>query len=127
MQDFRKLKVWRKGYELTLEVYGSTATFPKEELYGLTGQIRRAASSVPANIAEACGRGGNAEFSRFLRIAMGSASELEYHLLLARDLKLLYGDEYERLAGEIVEVKRMLTAFAQRLRATNSQKLRTVN
>ena len=93
MQDFRKLKVWGKGYELTLEVYGSTATFPKEELYGLTGQIHRAASSVPANIAEACGRGGNVEFARFLRIAMGFASELEYYLLLARDLKLLHGDE----------------------------------
>lgn len=93
MQDFRKLKVWRKSHDLTLEVYGSTATFPKEELYGLTGQIHRAASSVSANIAEACGRGGNAEFARFLRIAMGFASELEYHLLLARDLKLLHGDE----------------------------------
>jgi four helix bundle protein len=125
VQDFRKLKVWRKSHELTLEVYAATATFPKEELYGLTGQIRRAASSVPANIAEACGRGGNAEFARFIRIAMESASELEDHLLLARDLKLLHGDEYERLAGEIVEVKRMLTAFAQRLRATNSQKLKT--
>jgi four helix bundle protein len=125
VQDFRKLKVWRKSHELILEVYGATATFPKEELYGLTGQIRRAASSVPANIAEACGRGGNAEFVRFLCVAMGSASELEYPLLLARDLMRLHGDEYERLAGEIVEVKRMLTAFAQRLRATNSQKLKT--
>lgn len=127
MQDFRKLKVWRKSHELTLEVYGATATFHKEELYGLTGQIRRAASSVPANIAEACGRGGNAEFARFIRIAMGSASELEYHLLLAHDLKLLHGGEYERLAEEIVEVKRMLTAFAQWLRATNSQELKTKN
>ena len=127
MQDFRKLKIWRKSHDLTLEVYGVTATFPKEELFGLTSQIRRDASSVPANIAEACGRGGNAEFVRFIRIAMGSASELEYHLLLARDLKLLHSDEHERLAEKIVEVKRMLTAFAQRLRATNSQKLTTEN
>jgi four helix bundle protein len=89
--------------------------------------MRRAASSIPANIAEACGRGGNAKFARFIRIAMGSASELEYHLLLPRDLKLLHGDEYERLAGEIVELKRMLTAFAQRLRVTSSQKLTTEN
>ena len=127
MQDFRKLKIWRKSHDLTLEVYGVTATFPKEELFGLTSQIRRAASSVPANIAEACGRGGNVEFVRFIRVAMGSASELEYHLLLAYDLKLLQGYEYERLAEKIVEVKRMLTAFAQRLRATNSQKLTTEN
>ncbi len=125
MQDFRKLKVWRKSHDLTLEVYG--ATFPKEELYGFTSQIRRAASSVPANIVEACGRGGNAEFARFIRIAMGSASELKYHLLLAYGLKLLHGDEHERLTGEIIEVKRMLTVFAQLLRTANSQKLTTEN
>jgi four helix bundle protein len=102
---------------VTLEVYGSTATFPKEELYGLTGQIGCAASSVPANIAEACGRGGNAEFARFLRIAMGSASELEYHLLLAHDLKLLKTPEYETLARQVTEIKRALTSFIQKLRA----------
>jgi four helix bundle protein len=97
VQDFRKLKVWRMSHDFTLAVYEATAAFPKEELYGLTSQVRRAAASVPANIAEACGRGGNAEFARFIRIAMGSASELEYHLLLAHNpKKLLHGNGYER-------------------------------
>ena len=102
---------------MTLEVYKATATFPKAELYGLTSQIRRACVSIPANIAEGCGRRGDAELARFLQIAMGSASELEYHLLLAHDLDLLNSPDYEQLAGEVTEVKRMLTAFIQRLRA----------
>ncbi|MGQ9626774.1 MAG: four helix bundle protein [Anaerolineae bacterium] len=83
----------------------------------LTTQIRRACASIPANIAEGCGRGGDAELARFLQIAMGSASEVEYHLLLARDLGLLNGSDYERLAGEVTEVKRMLTSFIQKLKA----------
>ena len=90
MQDFRDLKVWQKSHQLTLEVYRSTATFPREELYGLTSQIRRASSSIPANIAEGCGRNSPNELRRFLEIAMGAASELEYHLLLARDLNSPY-------------------------------------
>ena len=117
MKDFRKLKVWEKGHHLTLDVYKATATFPKSELYGLTSQIRRACVSIPANIAEGCGRRGDAELARFLQIAMGSASELEYHLLLAHDLDLLNSPDYEQLAGEVTEVKRMLTAFIKRLRA----------
>jgi four helix bundle protein len=83
MQDFRKLVAWRKAHELTLRVYDVTASFPKDEVYGLTSQMRRASSSIPANIAEGCGRNGNAELARFVYIALGSASELEYHLLLA--------------------------------------------
>jgi len=83
MKDFRELKVWEKAHQLTLEVYKATTIFPKDELYGLTSQIRRACASIPANIAEGCGRRGDAEFARFLGIAMGSASELDYHLLLA--------------------------------------------
>ena len=88
MKDFRELQVWRKAHELTLAVYQITASFPREELYGLTAQLRRAGSSIAANLAEGCGRNGDAELARFCSIAMGSASELEYHLLLARDLKL---------------------------------------
>lgn len=117
MKDFRKLKVWEKSHRLTLAVYKATRTFPREELYGLTSQIRRACASIPANIAEGCGRKGDAELARFLQIAMGSASELEYHLLLAHDLELLNASEYEPLTRETTEVKRMLTSFIKKLMA----------
>ncbi len=117
MRDFRELKVWEKAHHLTLAVYNATTTFPRDELYGLTSQIRRSCASIPANIAEGCGRGGDPEFARFLRIAMGSASELEYHLLLACDLNFLDSVEYERFASQVTEVKRMLTAFIQKLTA----------
>jgi four helix bundle protein len=86
LRDFRELKVWGKANQLTLSVYKATQIFPKEELYGLTSQMRRSCASIPANIAEGCGRTGEAELARFLQIAMGSASELEYYLLLAYDL-----------------------------------------
>src|SRR6266545_6431941 len=98
MKDFHELKVWQKAHQLTLAVYRVTAGFPREELYGLTSQLRRACSSVAANLAEGCGRQGDAEFARFCSIAMGSASEVEYHLLLAKDLKLLTPADYETLA-----------------------------
>jgi four helix bundle protein len=117
MKDFRKLKVWQKAHQLTLKTYKATATFPKIEIYGITSQIRRSAVSIPANIAEGCGRNGDAELARFLQIAMGSASELEYHLLLAHDLNFLGHYEHEKLANEVVDVKRMLTSFIQKLRA----------
>ena len=117
MRDFRELKVWEKSHRLALAVYKATANFPKDELYGLTGQIRRSCVSVPANIAEGCGRNGKAELARFLQIALGSATELEYHLLLSRDLKLFNATEYDQLAMDTTEVKRMLTAFIQTLKA----------
>ena len=117
MRDFRKLKVWQKAHPSTLGTYKATATFPKIEIYGITSQTRRSAVSIPANIAEGCGRNGEAEFARFLQIAMGSASELEYHLLLAHDLNLLKTPEYQKLATEVIDVKRMLTSFIQKLRA----------
>lgn len=116
MRDFRKLDVWGKSHELTLAVYRVSNRLPKEELYGLTSQMRRAAASIPANIAEGCGREGDAELARFLRIAMGSASELEYHLLLARDLTFLDQPSHDALAGMLIEVKRMLTGLIQTLR-----------
>ena len=93
MQDFRDLKVWEKGRSLALAVYQTTAKFPREELYGLTSQMRRAAVSVPANIAEGCGRAGGPDFARHLQIAAGSASELECLAVLARDLSLLDRDQ----------------------------------
>lgn len=118
MRDFRDLKVWEKSHQLTLAVYRVTATFPKEELYGLISQIRRASVSISANIAEGCGRHGEPELARFLQIAMGSASEFEYHLLLARDLGYLQASQYQDLVSEVIEVKRMMTSFIQKLRVT---------
>ena len=115
MKDFRQLKVWEKAHQLTLEVYQVTVRFPREETYGLTSQIRRASSSICANLAEGCGRNGDAELARFCSIARGSASELEYHLLLARDLHYLQTSDHEKLAAETTEVKRMLTALMQKL------------
>jgi four helix bundle protein len=117
VKDFRELKVWRKAHELTLAVYQIAASFPREELYGLTAQLRRASSSIAANLAEGCGRNGDAELARFCSMAMGSASELEYHLLLARDLKLIRPQDYDALDQRATELKRMLTALLQKLNA----------
>lgn len=117
MKNFRELKVWERAHQLTLSIYKVTTTLPREELYGLTSQIRRSRASIAANIAEGCGRGSEADFARFLHIAMGSASELEYHLLLARDLNFLHQLAYENLDRAVTDKKRMLTAFIQKLTA----------
>lgn len=118
MRDFRDIEVWRKGHRLTLAVYSATSRFPNQETYGLTSQARRAASSVPANIAEGCGRNGDAELARFMRIASGSATELEYHLLLARDLGFIAPEQHAELDGAVNEVKKMLRGFVKRLSAS---------
>src|SRR5438445_9717806 len=107
MKDFRQLKVWEKSHMLALAVYHATQSFPREETYGLTAQLRRSASSIPSNIAEGCGRDGDAELARFCLIARGSASELQYQILLAHDLKLIPSGRYEELSQEITEIKRM--------------------
>ena len=117
MKDFRQLKVWEKAHQLALAVYKATKSFPKEELYGLTSQIRRASMSIPTNIAEGCGRNTDAEFARFLQIAMGSASETEYQLILAHDLEFLSKDAHEQLHTDVEEVKRMLASLLKTLRA----------
>lgn len=117
MRDFKKLEVWRRGHRLTLAVYKATAAFPKEELYGLTSQTRRASSAISANVAEGCGRGSNADLARFLQIAFGSASELENHLLLARDLSFLQPADHKRLSEEVIEIQLMLSSFIKSLKA----------
>jgi four helix bundle protein len=117
MKDFRQLKVWEKSHQLALAVYKATKSFPKEELYGLTSQIRRASISIPTNIAEGCGRNTDADFARFLQIAMGSASETEYQLILAYDLEFLSKESYDELHANVEEVKRMLASFLKTLRA----------
>ena len=117
MKDFRELKVWEKAHHLALAIYGATATFPKREAYGLMSQMRRCAVSIASNIAEGCGRRGDAELARFLGIAMGSASELEYQIVLAHELKMLPASTATELSASVVEVKRMLAGFLQKLSA----------
>jgi four helix bundle protein len=117
MQSFLDLKVWRKSHEVALAVYRATGAFPETERYGVTNQMRRAAASVAANIAEGCGRGSDADFARFLHLPMGSASELEYFLLLARDLDYLAETERAAIARDLEEVKRMLAGLIARLRS----------
>lgn len=117
MRDFRQIKVWAKAHQLTLEIYITTSQFPREELYGLTSQLRRSAASIPANIAEGYGREGNAELARFLQMGIGSAYEVEYHVLLARDLHFINLETYYRLHEKIVEIKRMLAALLIKVRA----------
>ena len=95
MKDFRRLKVWEKAHQVVLSVYRLTAQIPVEEKFGLTSQLRRASASIAANIAEACGRGGDGDFQRFLGIAMGSAREVEYFLLLAHDLGFMTKEPYQ--------------------------------
>jgi len=113
---FKELKVWSKAHQVTLAVYAFTRQFPKDEMYGLTSQLRRSAVSVGANIAEGCGRRSDGEVCRFLQIARGSAAELEYHLLLAHDLNLLGEEKFREMEREVDEVQRMLTSLIQRFR-----------
>ena len=117
MKDFRSLSVWNKSHELVLTFYQLMGAFPKDERYGLSDQIRRAAVSIPANIAEGCGRGTDVDFARFLQMAMGSASELEYELLLAHDLNYLNDQDHAVIEPKVQEVKRMLAGLLTKLKA----------
>jgi four helix bundle protein len=119
MQDYRKLQVWEKSHALVLQIYRLTSAFPDDEKYGLTGQIRRSASSIPANLAEGSARGSDADFARFVSIAMGSAAELDYHLLLAHDLGLLESANYEEYGQELSNIRKMLNSLHQKLRANS--------
>lgn len=117
MKDFKDLKVWRLSHELRLKVYRISRSFPRDEIFGITSQVRRSASSIPANIAEGSGRKSDRELVRFLQIARGSASELEYHLILARDLEYLKTAEFNKLIRQLEPVQKMLTSLAQAVRA----------
>jgi four helix bundle protein len=117
MRDFRELKVWQKAHQVALEIYRHSRTFPTDERFGLTAHLRKSAISVPSNIAEGCGRDTEKELARFLSIAAGSASELEYQLLLAHDLEYLPRDAHAALYDPIAEVKRTLYRFMQSLSA----------
>ena len=116
MRDFKKIQVWQKAHQLTLRIYKITAAFPSDERFGLVSQIRRATASIPTNIAEGAGRETQKEFSRFIHIASGSASEVEYQLLLAHELGYISSEEYPSFEKDIIEIKRMLHGFAKALR-----------
>jgi four helix bundle protein len=116
LQDFRELKVWQRAHQFTLAIYKTTQLFPKEELYGLTSQIRRACASIPANLAEGCGKQGAIDFAHYAQISMGSATELAYHLILAHDLNYIDDTQYNTLSSELDEIRRMLYSFLRRLR-----------
>jgi len=120
MKDFRPLKVWEKVHLLTLDIYKATARFPREEMYGLTSQMRGCGASIGANITEGCGTQGNQDLQRFLYMASGWASELEYHLLLARDPSYLPAEEDRRMDKKLAKARRMLTALLQKVSSDRS-------
>jgi four helix bundle protein len=114
--DFKKLIVWREAHDLATEIYQATRKFPSDERFGLTAQLRRSAASIPANIAEGCGRNADRELRRFVRISIGSATELEYHLLLARDLGLLDPPIFNGLTRQAIRIQGMLVALERILK-----------
>ena len=120
MRDFKQIHVWQKAHRFVLDVYRHTQAFPPEERFGLTAQLRRAAASIPSNIAEGAGRNGERDFARFLGIAAGSASEAEYQILLARDLRYLAVESHTALDAQINKIKKMLNSFMQTLAKANS-------
>lgn len=116
MQNFKELKVWEKAHQLTLSIYKASAKFPKEEIYSLTSQLRRASASVPANIAEGCGKNSQADLANFLNISLGSANETEYFLILSKDLDYLNEEQFTILSNSINEVKAMLINLISKVR-----------
>ena len=124
MRDFHKLIIWQRSHQLTLAVYRISKSFPKEEIFGLTSQIRRAVSSIPTNIAEGCGRASNKDFAHFLQIAIGSATEVEYQLLLAHDINYINDDDYKALTDETVVVRKMIIKYQSELKSSSSLEAR---
>lgn len=119
MKDFKNIEIWKRSHQLTLEIYRAAQQFPKEEMWGLTSQLRRAVASIPTNIAEGCGRRTNAELANFLNIASGSASEVEYEILLAKEVGYISTEQYESWTREISELRSMLAAYMKKLKTDN--------
>lgn len=116
MKNFKELLIWQRSHQLVLEIYLVTKSFPKEELFGLTSQMRRSSASIPTNIAEGCGRNSDAEMSRFLVIAQGSAAELEYQIILSKDLSYISLETFNKLSSELTEIRKMINTFMQKIR-----------
>lgn len=121
MLNFKDLAIWQRSHQLTIDIYRATLKFPKEEIYGLTSQIRRAVASIPTNIAEGCGRRTNAELANFLNIASGSASEVEYEILLAKEVGYITEEQCELWTKEIGEIRSMLAAYMRTLTRSNQK------
>ena len=115
MRDFKKYDIWQLSHELTLEVYKITSIFSKEELFGITSQLRRATSSIPTKISEGCGRNSDKEFNQFLNIALGSALETEYLFILSKDLNYLNQEQFQDLELKINNIKSKIYKLKQKL------------
>lgn len=120
MRDYKKFLVWEKSHQLTLDVYKTVSIFPKDEIFGLTSQIKRSSTSIPTNIAEGCGRNSDKDFCRFLYIAFGSANELEYQIFLSIELSFLENENGQILLKQIEEVKKMLNGLITKLNKADS-------
>jgi four helix bundle protein len=116
LRNYKELEVWKRAYHLALEVYGLTKDFPGDEKYGLTSQIRRAAVSIPSNVAEGYGRKSTKEYLQSLYVAYGSICELETQILLAGDLGYLQDEPLQKLLKEIGDTERMLMALIKSLK-----------
>jgi four helix bundle protein len=115
MRNFEQLEIWQRSHKLTLQIYFITKSFPKEELYGLVSQMRRAAASIPTNIAEGCGRTSIIELKRYLTIAAGSSSELQYQLMLGKDLSYLSESIFKELNEELIQIRKMIHSYCEKL------------
>ena len=111
MRNFMNLEIWKKSHQLTLKIYKITKYFPKEEIFGLTIQMRRSSSSIPTNIAEGCGRNSNPQLANFLQIASGSCSELQYQIILSKDLSYITEEVFNELHTDVIEVRRMIFGY----------------
>ena len=123
--DYQKLAVWQKAHAVAMDVYRVSKRFPRRDGLILRGQLQRAALSMPANIAEGAGKVGRVEFARYLEIALGSASETQYHLLAARDLELLDVAKFDDLSTRVTEVRRMLFGLIKRVRSATTEQQQT--
>ena len=115
MRNFQNLTFWERSHQLTLKIYLMTGTFPPAESFGLSRQMRRSCTSIPSNIAEGCGRNTAAQLKHFLQIATGSISELQYQLLLARDLGYISGEDYSYCDFELIEIRKMIFAYYNKI------------
>jgi four helix bundle protein len=120
MQNYKDLKVWEKAHQFTVKVYEFSKGFPREEIYSLTNQLRRSATSIPSNIAEGCGKNTQNDLARYLNIALGSSNEAEYQILLSKDLNYLNIENYEILTKMINEIKAMLISLIFKIRRSQT-------